>query len=508
MKKAYFFILGLFLLNTGFAQELDCDPKQPNLLEKITVPNPEFKHRAYISPDEFLKYSSRELAEKLIQRMHRECDEERGSTEGVPLDVDSDIMMFVPSGALSAIEKYGFQNQHVTRTTSGANSRDMRYAAEIEFPGMILGYSPKSKDVLPKYAALNVRREENAGSGSPAWTYGDTVVVFKDEIKRRTSWTPTDSLGYFGLDFSKITSSLKYKDRPENKFQCQSYCEAQIWGDIGFSDIEYVLIQPGAKVPEEFKRSGITVYYTKPSNSSVRLEKGEVAYAGDKNLQGQTQAIDLQKGENKVTNRVIDQKIIPTLKHKELIDLYKNNFDTESKRVLLGQIALENTPATKKFLMDSLSSVEDQISRSQILLGLSRYGHDPQVRNLFKAYLQSKIPEGSTNNYPYTMGAYGPGVDVLTSMAIIADTEGFKDDKELRDTLDKVVKEDPFYKSWYDRLFLKTPLCPKIDPNAMKNYGYGGYYGMPGSGGSYTGGESTGSGASSETPAKSTFSGY
>ena len=508
MTKSILFILGIFLLNSGFAQELECDPKQPNLLEKIAVPNPEFEHRAYISPDEFQKYSSRELAEKLVQRMHRECDEERGSTEGVPLDVDSDIMMFVPSGALSAIEKYGFQNQHVTRTTSGANSRDMRYTAEIEFPGMILGYSPKSKDILPKYAALNVKREENIGSGTPAWAYGDTVVVFKEAIKRRTSWTPTDSLAYPGLDFSKITSSLKYKDRPDNKFQCQMYCEAQIWGDIGFSDIEYVLIQPGAKIPEEFKRSGIPVYYTKPSTSSVRLEKGEVAYAGDKNLQGQTQVADLKKGENKVTNRVIDQKVIPTLKHKELLNLYKNNFDTEAKRVLLGQIALENTPATKKFLLDSLSSVDDQISRSQILLGLSRYGNDPQVRNLFKAYLESKIPEATPQGlYPtYSMmGGFGAEVDVLTAMAIIADTEGFKDDKELRETLEKVVKDNGNFKTWYDRLFLKTPLCPKIDPNDPRYQGYGGYYG-----GGYVGGGSAGagSGASSETPAKSTSSRY
>lgn len=464
MKSFHFVLTFLMISSASFAQEVDCPPdKDPAkaLKEKMVAPSPEFKHRGYISLDEMNEKSSRELAELLVKRIHRECDEVRGAKEGKALEEDSDIMMFVPSGALDGIEKFGFQNQHVTRTTRGADTREGRYQSEIEFPGMILGYSPKTKELLPKYAALDVKKKENIGYVMSPDGYGDVVMVFKPSVKNRTTWTFTDSLGATPFHGSKVTNTLKFKDKETPAFKCEAYCESQIWGSLDFSDVEYAMIKPGAEVPEALKRSGIEVYRTAPSESSVRIKKGELVLAGDSSKLTPVEKSDLTKGENAVVNKIIDNKLFPKMKSSELLNLYSETYDPEAQRVLLGQAVLAKSPESKKFLLDVMTAAEDPISRSQILLGLSAHGDDKDVRKMFLKFLESKInPKPSTYDSGYMGFGMSSGADLLTALAIVADTDGFKDDKELKAILEELVKSNPGLKVWYDRLVLNESLCP------------------------------------------------
>ncbi len=127
------------------------------------------------------------------------------------------------------------------------------------------------------------------------------------------------------------------------------------------------------------------------------------------------------------------------------------------KRNLLGQIALSKNNEAKIFLMKEARITKDEIARSDILLGLSVYGHDKEVRALFKDFIESK-----TSEVLLAKSDYSP-IDLVTALAIISDTEGFKDDKELKDSISEEIKNHPLFKRWYARLFLNAPLCKDID---------------------------------------------
>lgn len=480
-----FLLLCLFLTTYGQAQTtpVDCPPGMDPaeaLKQKIKLPSPEFKHRGYISPAELNLYSSRELAEKLVARIHRECDEVRGTKDGKPLADDSDIMMFVPSAALDAISKNGFQNQHVTRTTKGANTRDSRYDAEIQFPGMVMGYGPKSRELLPKYAALNVVRKENIGHTISPDAYGDVVMVMKPEVKKRTTWTKEDSLGVQAFRGSKLTSTLKFKDG-KGLFKCMSYCEAQVWGELTLNDVEYAMIKPGAAIPPALKEKGIPVYYSQPDESSVKIKKGELATS-----EATVPAALPLAGPSKISERLEMQKIVPQLSALDLKEKYKDTFDVEAKRLLLGQAAQSSSPESKHFLMEAMSYVSDPLSRSQILLGLSAYGQDEKVRNIFRKFLENATPESASDAGLGFIYSSASSVDILTALSIIADTEGFSEDQDLRQKVKTLSERMPSAKEWYDRLYENKALCPEYDEakDPVKNaFPLGGEGMMLGSGG-------------------------
>ncbi len=471
----FFFLIFILISAKSFALDVDCKDSSPSLLEKIAAPNPEFKHRGYISPDELNQLSSRQIAELLVKRMHRECDEIRGGKTGKALEEDSDIMMFVPSSALDGIAKFGFQNQHSTRTSNGTNDRGFRYAAENTFNQMILGYGPKSKEVLPKYAALDLKRADNIGQTITPNHYGDVIFVMKKDVKKRTSWTPADSLGYHGFRQSKVPNTLKFKEHKDLNFKCNIYCEAQIWGPLDYSDVEYVMIAPGVNVPESLKTAQIPVYFHKESNSSVKLQKGEIAYEANKKKIILTDP-SLINPSNPIEKKILDAKMVSKLSTSELLKKYENTFDIDDKRNILGQISLAKNEESKKFLLQAIRHVSDPISRSEILLGLSFYGHDKEVRGIFRDFIESQnLPTPQSSGMATGMMFNSPPVDLLTAFAIVADTDGFKEDQELRDVIRENVKNNIFLTNWYEHLFLAAPLCKKIDVEAEKKFNSG-YY--------------------------------
>lgn len=386
--------------------------------------------------------------------MHRECDEIRGGTSGKAVGEDSDIMMFVPSSALEGVAKFGFQNLHTTGTSLGAKAQEMRYSSENTFNAMVLGYGSKSKEVLPKYAALDIKKEHGWSSETPH-QYGDVVFVMKNDVKSRTSWTPTDSLGFVGFRESKTPSTLKFKEKEELNFKCHTYCEAQIWGPLDYSDVEYAMIAPDTKVPKALKTANIPVYFYEKSQSSVKIKKGKIAYKA----KNKTKQVDLSQmvPSNHIEKAILDIKTIGTLPQSELIERYNKASSVIEKRNLLGQIALSKNNEAKIFLMKEARITKDEIARSDILLGLSVYGHDKEVRALFKDFIESK-----TSEVLLAKSDYSP-IDLVTALAIISDTEGFKDDKELKDSISEEIKNHPLFKRWYARLFLNAPLCKDID---------------------------------------------
>ena len=159
----FIFLIFLSLLTSSYAQafcfsgvdELETISKLNDDVGSVLTASSPLERNSYITPNEYRLFSSREIATKIVNKINLACDEKRGDKEGPTIGDKSDIMMYVPSGVIDSISKFGFQNQHVTRTTNGCNCREQRYNQEIKLSGTIHGYGSKAKDVLPKYSALN-----------------------------------------------------------------------------------------------------------------------------------------------------------------------------------------------------------------------------------------------------------------------------------------------------------------------------------------------------------------
>src|SRR5258708_5846692 len=99
----------------------------------------ESSHRFFISPQENRELDTRSLAERIVARVHAECDlAEDASTEGRPVAEGADVIMMVPGDKLDKIAKEGFLNAHVTGATRGFHAD--RFALEQELAMARLPY--------------------------------------------------------------------------------------------------------------------------------------------------------------------------------------------------------------------------------------------------------------------------------------------------------------------------------------------------------------------------------
>ncbi|MDE2144115.1 MAG: hypothetical protein KGJ84_17035, partial [Elusimicrobia bacterium] len=192
-----------------------------------------------------------------MRRLHRFCD-----LAGVPdpggrrPGPDFDLIMMVPHEVLDSIVRYGFLNQHQTLTTGGFDRLSARFAAEQELAMLRLPYDSKGRELLPKYAVLNIRRPGYGAFSLPA-RYGDVAVVFKTEVRSRTTWTYADSLDYSrttgrfaagGAANPVLPHTLEYPGKAADRNVCGNYCEAQIWGKLSWADVDYVMISTAGAV--------------------------------------------------------------------------------------------------------------------------------------------------------------------------------------------------------------------------------------------------------------------
>lgn len=377
--------------------------------------------RSYITPEEYRKFTSREIGEKLIQKIHQACDEQRGEKTGPTIGDQSDIMMYVPSGVLDSVAKYGFQNQHITRTTKGCNCREMRWSQENILSGTLHSYSSKAKDVLPKYSALNVRNKDffsYAGSGS-ANEYGDVIFVFKEDVKKRSSWTRTDSLGASPFRGSNVVSTFGFKEKQPANFKCAGYCETQIWGELDLSDVEYAIVNTNT-VPEALKKSGIATYLKENAESSTGVKKGTLLIAGNPSL-AKRPPLGIVAPTSAVEKRVWEHQKISKLSFLDLKTKYEKETDQESKWEILGEIVLRKGLAVKEFLMSpAILNIYDDIPKRQIYVGLSQFHDDKKVVDFLLSQLE--------NNYDVELK------NILTD-------DPFNKNKDLQDKIKSIMKK-------------------------------------------------------------------
>jgi len=122
-------------------------------------PAPALKHRLVLSPDEARAMDTRTLAELIVARLHRECDLADAPAAGEKaLGDDAEMIMMVPARLFGAIARDGFLNQHQTGTTGGQHRESDRFEAEQELAMLRLPFDAKGRELLPKYAVLDIKK--------------------------------------------------------------------------------------------------------------------------------------------------------------------------------------------------------------------------------------------------------------------------------------------------------------------------------------------------------------
>lgn len=216
--------------------------------------------------------NTRIVGELLVQRL---AAIKQKATECIQCEfdpmVDTKIHLYFPSKNIPLVYKNGFLNLH---QISGKG----RSTIEDELIGLNLGPSDVSGRLRPKYAFLLTTKRPVLGSQNlgTAWQYGRITAVLKDQVKRRATWTNADSM--VGRLYGHETYTFMNPISTPPPLLGETYYEAQIWGELGASDIDYFMVPANvsAKSLSDLKVFGLPVYRykTKRLNGQWQRTKG------------------------------------------------------------------------------------------------------------------------------------------------------------------------------------------------------------------------------------------
>lgn len=340
----------------------------------------QFNSSNFLSPELVENLDSRVLGKMIVDRLHAVCDKDRDPTSTKPTDVNSQIIMLVPLKNLESISKFGFKNQHQTGSTGGCNCKANRLVAEVNHVAIGLPYSNKTRELLPKYA-LQVFYTDKMGTNPAPLQYGNVMVRFKSEVNERATWSAQDSLG---LKETLRTNQI----RPKKDTRCISYCEAQIWGALDFSDAESIVLPEGTEVTEDIKKIGLPVYtytanfsYGQSSGSTVQATIGKKPIfepSGKSiplpvNMSVEDLAKEIAAETNTAKKGILEAARIGKLSTEELISEFKSpetsleskstaysymgpELGTKSNRILAEIAARPQTSETKAVLLEQIKS--------------------------------------------------------------------------------------------------------------------------------------------------------
>lgn len=214
--------------------------------------------REPISRSTYEKYSTKKIAESLVARFtkaYRFLIQPKDLTPTYDLYHNTSVMMAIHANDFPSILEKGFLNQHQLGKTSGVYTPTNRGLTEDTLIGANISgilsdekHLARSNFLRPKYAYLffDVAHQGIARS----WVqdrYGEVFVKFKDQIKRRSTFTNGDSLDHVGINLQRpqtqgFTIDTFYTLKKDSSFKNLGFYEAQIWGELNADDINYLLV--------------------------------------------------------------------------------------------------------------------------------------------------------------------------------------------------------------------------------------------------------------------------
>lgn len=231
--------------------------------------------------DELLeKYGVNEIAEELVERLRQNSRNHRPQEERVPeILSNSDLQIWLEEKNIASVVKtQKVLNVHQANTIRSEKYLKGRFARENMMLGAMLYTGPERLDaaskiaaLFPKYAILDIPSDIDIGRQNIGGTnYGDFAFVLKDAVKRRTTWAEDDSYdGFVRVKPLEDTFLRRKGERP--------YLEAQIWGEVGLKDIDYVLVPEDVKPEtlEALKTLNIPVWSWKEIKVSGRIRNSK-----------------------------------------------------------------------------------------------------------------------------------------------------------------------------------------------------------------------------------------
>jgi hypothetical protein len=277
------YIITFLVISTGAYSTSDY--RHDNSITEIL----ELPRGAVVPPSVYEKYSVNHIAEMLIHRTR--LLRERVNAPSVSYDYfhDTEIQLAFTEKHIGSIKEGCFQNQHQTGNSEGTlnvrrriktenqmievdlNDQDTNTRTKVNWIRPVYAYLSHTKKVSKKFRTQKLYKR-----------YGNIFAVLKDEVKKRSTWTPADSLS---IDANKSnTYSFYYKSEQKVKAMSWNYFEAQIWGKTCFEDVKYFIVNCNftKKVKLQslnlLKSSGIPVYgcaEIKEKRKVYKIIKGE-----------------------------------------------------------------------------------------------------------------------------------------------------------------------------------------------------------------------------------------
>jgi len=253
---------------------------------------------------------SKAIALSLIARLYKQelkDDLNKKNVLRIDLFEKTEIIMAVRQKYVGSILEFGFKNYHQIQHTEGAAEPRDRAVLEDLMLGLRLEkdygtsrYKDLVNQIRPKYAFLQPSSEVESVLPDNSITdqYGEIFFVFKSSVKRRSTFTSDDSLCFHCLkNLTKIGnktffSTVNPLDLRREREGHSVFLDAQIFGELSSSDVDYALVSCGdaagehfepvqKKVVQQLKRAGIDVYQCVPRLNSQgkslisRLDRGE-----------------------------------------------------------------------------------------------------------------------------------------------------------------------------------------------------------------------------------------
>lgn len=227
------------------------------------------------------KFDLRQFAASLVERK-RLFQERWGSNQtakpetepNFPAGIENvELLSFMPEKYLAAFIEQGQLNVHQTGHTGGACEPAVRASAEDLMIGIRLeaAYSRKAKAPIhylrPKYGFVHFLDKAPVYVNPNRFLrYGEVMLVYKNQVKLRTTYTYGDSLISYCepgvIDRHSLEPvPLTYLCPPKSQYRSVRYVEAQIWGPIDLSDISEFRVPAKRKdLAERLKSTGKPVF--------------------------------------------------------------------------------------------------------------------------------------------------------------------------------------------------------------------------------------------------------
>jgi hypothetical protein len=218
--------------------------------------------------------SANQLVRELSARLRKFRD---ASSPAVKVDFSKEVdliyFLFLPQAENLA---QGLLNQHQTQKSNGSYGPEARRRNENLLMDFDLGNDSKSNQIRPKSTYLNIKNDKNYGwySDDPVAHYGGVGAVLKSSLLERSIWSAGDSFHILSKakDSSDGTQLRLFGGFDETSLPKSEglYLEGLTFGDIGLTDIDYLLVVNESMV-SSLKHLGLPIYYMEAKRDKGRF---------------------------------------------------------------------------------------------------------------------------------------------------------------------------------------------------------------------------------------------